>query len=235
MTESKIVATDRLRKESRWEEASLWRDNQRKQLRAEGKSKTEANDASWQAMIDAFPPLPVEEMPTHEPCETVELLDIDSYDERPDMSRDILWVYENLVREGVKPEDAPSLGAWALLKWARENRNRFFEQVLPKARATEREAEEDKDRLEDQAQIADIYKMIDKAKMDWQQEAVADMDKAVREKVMSRMDVWKKEFQIDLPKDAREGLSLRMLRIVNEAVDAMAEHQVGSGPPLGVS
>jgi hypothetical protein len=46
MTESKIVATDRLRKEGRWEEASLWRDNKRKQLRAEGKSKTDANDAS---------------------------------------------------------------------------------------------------------------------------------------------------------------------------------------------
>jgi hypothetical protein len=224
MTESKIGATDRLRKEGRWEEASLWRDEKRKQLRAEGLSKAEANDDSWQAMIEAFPPLPVEELPTHETYETVELLDIDDYEDRPDMSRDILWVYENLVREGVNPEDAPSLGAWALLKWARENRNRFFEQVLPKAKIIEEQVEEVEARLEDEAQIQEIHKMIDKAKLEWQQEAVANMDKAVKESVKARLAVWGKQFQLDLPKDAREGLSLRMLRIVNDAVGAMAEH-----------
>jgi hypothetical protein len=104
-------------------------------------------------MIDAFPPLPVEEIPTAASYEAVELLDIDSNDDRPDMSRDILWVYENLVRERVNPEDAPSLGAWAQLKWARENRNRFFEQVLPKAKATEKEAEEDEARLADRPDL----------------------------------------------------------------------------------
>jgi hypothetical protein len=57
MTESKIVATDRLRKEGRWEEASLWRDNKRKQLRAEGHAKAEANEASWEAMIEQFSPM----------------------------------------------------------------------------------------------------------------------------------------------------------------------------------
>jgi hypothetical protein len=144
------------------------------------------------------------------------------------MSRDILWVYENLVRESVNPEDAPSLGAWAQLKWARENRNRFFEQVLPKAKIIEEQAKDEEARLEDEAQIVDIHKMIDKAKLEWQQEAVADMDKAVRDTVKSRMAVWEKQSQIDLPADAREGLLLRMLRIVNDAVDAVAQHQVGS-------
>jgi hypothetical protein len=133
-----------------------------------------------------------------------------------------------MVRERVNPEDAPSLGAWALLKWARENRNRFFEQVLPKAKIIEKQAKDEEARLEDEAQIVDIHKMIDKAKLEWQQEAVADMDKAVRDTVKSRMAVWEKQFQIDLPADAREGLLLRMLRIVNDAVDAVAQHQVGS-------
>ena len=57
MTESKIVATDRLRKEGRWEEASLWRDQKRKQLRGDGKhNRAESNAAAWTAMIEEFPP-----------------------------------------------------------------------------------------------------------------------------------------------------------------------------------
>jgi hypothetical protein len=59
MTESKIVATDRLRKEGRWEAASLWRDEKRKQLRADGKhNRAESNAAAWAAMIEEFRPLP---------------------------------------------------------------------------------------------------------------------------------------------------------------------------------
>ena len=224
MTESKIVATDRLRKEGRWEEASLWRDNNRKQFRAEGKSKTDANDASWQAMIEQFPPLQTDGPSKGSLSNVVELLDFDSddYNGSTNLSRDIEWTYENLAMKGIEAKDAPSLGVWSMLVWARDNPNRFFEQMLPKSKLIEKHAEEDIGRQEDKAQIADIHKLIDKAKLDWQQEVVADMDKAIREKVTSRMAVWEKQFQLDLPKDAREGLSLRMLRIVKEAVDAMA-------------
>ena len=114
---------------------------------------------------------------------TMELLDMDNYDSQPDMSRDILWVYENLARKGVTAKDAPSLGAWGLLQWARKFSNRFFEQVLPKARAVEKETEEDINRKEDEAQIADIRKMITNAQWEWQREAVADMDKTLRKTV----------------------------------------------------
>ena len=58
MTESKIVATDRLRKDGRWAEASIWRDQKRKQLRAEGQTRAESNEAAWDAMRKQFPPLP---------------------------------------------------------------------------------------------------------------------------------------------------------------------------------
>ncbi len=42
MIESKIVVTDRLRHEGRWEEASLWRDEKRKQLRTDGQTRVES-------------------------------------------------------------------------------------------------------------------------------------------------------------------------------------------------
>ena len=57
MTESRISATDRLRREGRWEEASLYRDEIRKQLKAEGRSRADANDAAWHAMLLKYPPL----------------------------------------------------------------------------------------------------------------------------------------------------------------------------------
>ncbi|MHB0959626.1 MAG: hypothetical protein ACYC0X_29435 [Pirellulaceae bacterium] len=51
----------------------------------------------------------------------------------PDLVADTLSVYQNLARRNVQPQDAPSPGAWGLLRWARESRSRFFEQMLPRA------------------------------------------------------------------------------------------------------
>jgi hypothetical protein len=57
MEESKICAMDRLRREGRWEEASLFRDEERRRLRDEGLPKAEANDRSWAAMMEKYPPI----------------------------------------------------------------------------------------------------------------------------------------------------------------------------------
>jgi hypothetical protein len=45
---------------------------------------------------------------------------------------DIAWCYANLDHPEVRREDAPSAGAWNLLLWAREARNRFYGSVLPR-------------------------------------------------------------------------------------------------------
>jgi hypothetical protein len=133
MIESKIDATDRLRRESRWAEASVWRDEKRKQLRADGQTKADSNEASWDAMIKQFPPLPVSEMP-----DVIELVDIPPDDSQPDLARDTIWVYGHLNSKGAVAEDAPSSGAWCLLQWVRgggRSLDRFFSVMLPKAMA----------------------------------------------------------------------------------------------------
>jgi hypothetical protein len=126
MLESKSVATDRLRREGRWEKASLWRDQKRVQLRAEGQTRTESNEAAWQAMIEQFPPLPQSELPVGD--HAVELLDIDpdSYDGQSSCTDDVAWVYQYLSVKSAAPHQAPSSGAWGLLQWARRNSDRFF-------------------------------------------------------------------------------------------------------------
>lgn len=46
--------------------------------------------------------------------------------------RDVLWVYTAIERR-VTEKQAPSAGAWTLLKYARENKDRYFAAVYPKS------------------------------------------------------------------------------------------------------
>jgi hypothetical protein len=121
--------------------ATLWRDEKRKQLRAEGQTKAKSNEASWDAMLKQFPPIPQSDHAPAAGSSTcgLELVDAGSsdYNGQPDLVRDTLWTYENLARKGVTPKDAPSLGAWSLLGWARGSQDHFFEKMLPKAMAIE--------------------------------------------------------------------------------------------------
>ena len=149
MSESQLAAMDRLRREGRWTVASIFRDEARRRLRDEGKPRQEANQAAWAAMIAEYPPLDESEVaevkrdapPVCQPSSVPDdpLPDIETdvlgrlKSSSPNLCRDILWVYDRLEDKTTKPEDAPGLGAWSMLNWAREYRNRFFEQLLPKA------------------------------------------------------------------------------------------------------
>jgi hypothetical protein len=128
--ESKINATDRLRREGRWDEASAFRDAERQRLKGEGLSRQEAAERSWGAMIEKYPPLRPPE--PAEPQDTGEFFPIGDQS-TPNLGRDILWCYAHMDHRKATPSDAPSAGAWHLLVWARENRSRFFEMLLPKA------------------------------------------------------------------------------------------------------
>ena len=57
MIESKIVLTERLRREGRWGEASKFKDEALKELRSKGMKRDEASEAAWDAMAQAFPPI----------------------------------------------------------------------------------------------------------------------------------------------------------------------------------
>lgn len=175
MTESKIDLTDRLRREGRWAEASRFKDTALTDFRSKGMKKAEATEAAWDAMEEAFPPLsPVEPPKVSQGVESLtvpavpeEEAGIDSLLERTgnndaDLPRDVLWAYDHLENRRVKPHDAPSLGAWSLLKWARDYRSRFFEQLLPKALAV-KPAEDEKMVRWEKRRIEEIEAMIRKA------------------------------------------------------------------------
>lgn len=87
--------------------------------------------------------------------------------EGADLVRDILWVYWALDWGNVRVQDAPSAGAWSLLKWSREYRNRFFEQMLPKALAArerekgEGEGEEEKGERKSLEEVARVLRSLE--------------------------------------------------------------------------
>ena len=58
MNESKVELMDRLRRERRWVEASKFKDTALADLRAKGMKRNEAGAAAWEAMAEAYPPLP---------------------------------------------------------------------------------------------------------------------------------------------------------------------------------
>ena len=135
--ESRIAATHRLQREGRWDEASRYRDEVRRELRSEGKKRADANDGAWAAMLEEFPPLTTGTV-AGKPAEPEDDLDLEPLlaklnGKAPDLPEDVLWVYTNLANKRAIPNDAPGPGAWALLSWARSNKDHFFQQMLPKA------------------------------------------------------------------------------------------------------
>jgi hypothetical protein len=86
------------------------------------------------------PPDPLEGIAVPEPGEFTK--ELEKEETGPDLIRDILWVYDNFDKRNAKKGDAPGGGAWSLLGWSRQYKNRFFEQLLPKALAAREAAGE---------------------------------------------------------------------------------------------
>ena len=61
MNESKLDISNRLRREGRWAEASLFKDGIIKELRADGLKRPEAQAQAWEQMAERFPPLDIPE------------------------------------------------------------------------------------------------------------------------------------------------------------------------------
>lgn len=133
MIESKIVISNRLRKEGRWGEASLFKDDKIKVLRDSGMHRPEAQTAAWEAMEKQYPPIEIPEADgsaVEFAPEAIALLPPGSLG---DFIMDATWAYNSLELGDADIGSAPSAGAVGLLGWARGNRNDFYGKILPKA------------------------------------------------------------------------------------------------------
>jgi hypothetical protein len=136
MTESRIAATDRLRREGRYQEAAAFRDEKRRELREAGAGRHEAVEQSWLAMIDRFPPLEVNSSVVQSRDTSFHLVGAvraRSREAEPSPIDDVVWVYDHLGDEEIAADAFPGLGALSLWRWARANRASFYERLWPKA------------------------------------------------------------------------------------------------------
>jgi len=221
VNESKIELTHRLQHEGRWSEASLFKDQTIKQLRSEGKTRSEAQEAAWEAMETQFPPL----APPDEP--EPELTFSEQFDDMPASTpeayfRDATWVYERLAVAGVKPGDAPSPGAWALLQWAKGNQDRFFEQIMPKAFAAKQKAVEspitnDWDGCDDLSELEDL---IADTRNRVDEQIRGNIPDFVSEKVRTIVADIHERIDPNLTSEGIHSLSARMISLVDEVVQA---------------
>ncbi len=160
----KYAIRARLMKEGRWVEAEREKDAMLALLKKHG--VPDAVDASWLAIDKRYPPLPPGVVVRPATGGGVLSSSASSSDVAPvldkvpeawvdagvsasaDLVDDILWVYHNLSKP-LNPDDFPNGGCWGLYQWARQNRNYFYQTLLPKAVAA-RKAEGEEDWLSDE-------------------------------------------------------------------------------------
>ena len=164
MLESKIAATQRLRREGRWEDACLWRDQARQRLRSEGKTRREASEESWTLMTQRFDPLSDGQIDWHEAAELqaqarfpIEHALVDDASEAA--MKDVWWAYCTLQAfySRLKKNDAsganflfqsmtstaPTPAAERLVSLAATTPSEFLDQVVTKFESATQRLERD--------------------------------------------------------------------------------------------
>jgi hypothetical protein len=126
--ESRIEFQKRLEVEGRWRAAKIWMDNWRRDKSSTpGVSAREIRELVWDEAEKVFPPLPVADQMAETWIDKEHLKK-----GHPDPLRDLLWVYEVFAVQDISANDAPNTGAWAMLCWARKNRDKFFDHLMSK-------------------------------------------------------------------------------------------------------
>lgn len=130
---SRSSLMDRWRHEGRWEEIDAERCTRLRQLRTEGLSKADAQEAAWAEMAAKYPPVEAKDPPTESKA-VGKLAEYEPNLDAADYIPGVEWVYRS-IRTTATVDDAPDPGAAGLLEWARNNSDAFYKQVWPQAMA----------------------------------------------------------------------------------------------------
>jgi hypothetical protein len=179
VAESRIEATDRLRREGRWEAASRFRDEKRREFKAAGLKRAEANDAAWDAMLVEFAPMSTVTCTGKPTAVTDDAAIAELAGRRPSpmsYADEVAWVYSHLGDENAPTNEIPSLGAYSLWDWARSNPAKFYDALWPKAESARRQQYQP---LEDPAFVQAVinYDDVRNARLT---EMASDLEEAIR-------------------------------------------------------
>ena len=171
-------------------------------------------------MEQQFPPLEAESTGSEEgayPADLIETGELGS----SDFHGDAKWVYQHIALADVKPGDAPTPGAWALLKWAKRNEDRFFEQVMPKANA----AKQSRDPFSDELDYPDpsmelIQKTLDELSNAWEAHVIENVAQVVKDEVSGKITDWQSRFSLSLSKEVLDSLTWQMITLADDLIHA---------------
>lgn len=107
---------------------------------------------------------------------------------------DAVWCYQSMHRR-VGPDEAPSVGAYSLLTWARENPDAFYRQILTKA--IEMNLKLESARLEHERELAEI-----EARKELEQVKQQEMTDAEKQELAAVLDLAK---ELGVPWSSVEG------------------------------
>jgi len=247
MNESKLELTERLRAEGRWDEAAKFRETARADFRSKGMKRAEAVEAAWEAMSEAFPPLPVaeapadpgapESAPTHAPPVPWADLPTDA-----DFADEVRWVHQQYIRiveetprgrvihwerASVKP---PSTGACSLARWAAENRTAFYKDMLPRVMAKlEDGAEEETNIRRERMALDEIDELLGEMNKQIAEELAeelrAGVSAAVQKRVQELVSKWSQSTwdhaPVSVPDDARASLEADVCGLIRDCIAAV--------------
>ncbi len=163
MKDHELTEYHRLRSEGRWTAASEFRESERKRLRAAGRTRQQARDESFEAMLEKFPPQDEQSRPVlskvaPDPCDEDNAeeseTEFDDYDEEDqqivnelkhlalltsdqpvNVDRDIDFAYHHMSLSSLRPLMAPSTAAWQWYLYARDEPHKFLEIYAKRADA----------------------------------------------------------------------------------------------------
>ena len=110
------------------------------------------------------------------------------------------------------------------MQWARQYRNRFFEQVLPKAMAAKASDDDSEMVKRERKSIAEIERILDrmnqKIAAEMAEELAAGVPRPIYERIRAVVADWGRRHQVALSDDARRDLELHLGELVQRYATA---------------
>lgn len=240
MNESKIVVTERLRREGRWAEASKFKDAAAADFRASGMTRTEANEAAWNATAEKFPPSSPERAergsgPQDDASAVSPPIPWGDLPTEAHFDDEVRWVHQQyilivedspsgrIIHWDRATTEPPSTGACSLALWAADNRTAFYKDLLPKTIAKagggSRELE-DQITEHDEQLIADINALLKHFQDTMDAGLRADLPTALQQHVREMLDDWARMHTVSLECEARARLDSGICRLVKDTLRA---------------
>lgn len=242
MSESKIVLTERLRKEGRWDEASKFKDKAIADFRADGMRRSEAAAAAWTAVAEAFPPQLGEgrvsgQNGAGEALEATCMHPIPWNDlpAEADFEDEVRWVHQQYVvivqdsQQGPQihwdraTAKAPSTGACSLALWAAENRTAFYKDLLPKTMARSegpRLSDENTMEVQDPG-LKDVEAMLKQLEDEADAELRSNEREVLQKRVHNVLTNWMEKHEVKHSNVALERLDSDICNLIRDSIRAL--------------